>query len=177
MQIIVASKNPIKIRATAAAFRAQFPEHKIEVEGLSVDSGVADQPMSDEETRRGAQTRAANTQAAKPDADFWVGLEGGVDVIEGTLMTFAWMAIKSASGEFSQTRSPTLPLPPAIKTLVASGVELGEANDRVFATLNSKQGGGAYGLLTEGRYTRESIYTQTLVIALIPFVNPLYPQR
>jgi non-canonical (house-cleaning) NTP pyrophosphatase len=55
-------------------------------------------------------------------------------------------------------------------------MELGEANDRVFATVNSKQGGGAYGLLTDGRYTRESIYAQTLIIALTPFVNALYPQ-
>jgi non-canonical (house-cleaning) NTP pyrophosphatase len=45
----------------------------------------------------------------------------------------------------------------------------------VFATVTSKQGGGAYGLLTAGLYTRESIYTQTLILALIPFVNGLYP--
>ena len=54
-------------------------------------------------------------------------------------------------------------------------MELGDANDRVFSTVNSKQGGGAYGLLTGGRYTRESIYAQTLIIALTPFVNELYP--
>ena len=42
-------------------------------------------------------------------------------------------------------------------------------------TVDSKQGAGAYGLLTEGRYTRESIYTQTLIIALTPYVNALYP--
>ena len=40
--------------------------------------------------------------------------------------------------------------------------------DRVFATVNSKQGGGAFGLLTDGRYTREGIYRQTLELALIP---------
>ena len=68
-----------------------------------------------------------------------------------------------------------MPLPPAVKELVDAGMELGEANDRVFSTVNSKQGGGAYGLLTEGRYTRESIYTQTLIIALVPYVNALYP--
>lgn len=76
----------------------------------------------------------------------------------------------------SEARSATLPLPPAVRDLIADGMELGAANDRVFATLNSKQGGGAYGLLTDDRYTRGGIYTQTLVIALIPFVNALYPQ-
>ena len=37
-------------------------------------------------------------------------------------------------------------------------------------------GVGAIGLLTDGLYTRESIYRQTLIIALVPFVSPLFPQ-
>ena len=96
--------------------------------------------------------------------------------IGATREAFAWMAVKGTTGEISEARSTTLPLPPAIKELVESGMELGEANDKVFATINSKQGGGAFGLLTDGLHTRESIYAQTLVMALIPFVNPLYPQ-
>ena len=68
----------------------------------------------------------------------------------------------------------TLPLPPRVAELVESGLELGEANDRVFSTLNSKQGGGAFGLLTDGAMTREGVYTQTLVLALIPFVHELW---
>ena len=42
---------------------------------------------------------------------------------------------------------------------------------------NSKHGGGAFGLLTGGRYTREAIYTETLVIALVPFTNKLYEKE
>jgi inosine/xanthosine triphosphatase len=91
-------------------------------------------------------------------------------------MAFAWMAVQGPASGASEARSTTLPLPPAVKALVDDGMELGEANDRVFATMNSKQAGGAYGLLTGGLYTRESIYSQTLIIALIPFVNELYPQ-
>jgi non-canonical (house-cleaning) NTP pyrophosphatase len=34
--------------------------------------------------------------------------------------------------------------------------------------------GGAFGLLTNGIYTREGVYTEALVIALVPFVNELY---
>ena len=69
-----------------------------------------------------------------------------------------------------------MPLPPAVRDLVTQGVELGDANDQVFATANSKQKGGAYGLLTNGRLTRESVYRDTLIVALTPFVNPLYSQ-
>ena len=176
MKVIVASKNPVKIGAASEAFATVFPGATIDVCGIGVASGVGDQPDSDAETRAGARARASRANDALPDADFWVGLEGGVEVFDGQLMAFAWMAVKGRTGDISEARSATLPLPPAVKELVDAGVELGEANDRVFSTVNSKQGGGAYGLLTDGRYTRESIYAQTLSIALTPFVNRLYPQ-
>ncbi len=176
MKIVVASRNPVKLNAAREAFSAVYPDRKLEVAGVDVDSGVGDQPDSDAKTRDGARARALQARAAEPDADFWVGLEGGVDVFDDQLMAFAWMAVKGRQGDVSEARSATLPLPPAVKTLVDSGMELGEANDRVFSTVNSKQGGGAYGLLTDGRYTREGIYAQTLIIALTPFVNALYPQ-
>ena len=101
-----------------------------------------------EETRLGALNRVANARVAAPDADFWVGLEGGLDFFEGQLMAFAWMAVTDKHGTNSATRSVTLPLPPRVQELVGGGIELGEANDQVFSTLNSKQGGGAFGLLT-----------------------------
>ena len=91
-----------------------------------------------------------------------------------TLMTFAWMSICSADGRRGETRSVGLPLPPAIKALVDNGLELGDANDRVFGTVNSKHQGGAFGLLTDGRYTRESVYVEALCVALVPLVNPIY---
>lgn len=175
MKIAVASLNPVKIAAVEAAFRTQFPGADLEVIPLSVASGVSHQPLSDEQTRQGARNRVLNLQQRYPHADFWVGLEGGVDNFDGQLMAFAWMAIGRGDGAVSAARSATLPLPPMVQQLVADGLELGAANDRVFATRNSKQGGGAFGLLTEGLYTRESIYTQTLVLALIPFVNELWP--
>jgi inosine/xanthosine triphosphatase len=174
MKVVVASRNPAKQRAVREAFATQFPNKTIELLSADAASGVGDQPMTDDETRRGARNRANNASEAFPDATFWIGLEGGVEAFDEQLMAFAWMAIKGPAGEISEARSVTLPLPPAVKALMDSGLELGEANDRVFSTVNSKQKGGAYGLLSDGRYTREGIYCQTLIIALIPFVNELY---
>jgi len=176
VRVVVASRNPVKIGAAREAFAALFPGRTLDVTGIEVDSGVGDQPDSDAKTRQGARARALQAFDAEPAADFWVGLEGGVDVFDGQLMAFAWIAVKGRRGDIGEARSTTLPLPPSVKELVDAGLELGEANDRVFATANSKQGGGAYGLLTDGRYTREGIYAQTLIIALTPFVNRLYPQ-
>jgi len=176
MKVVVASRNPVKIGAAREAFGTLFPDATLELIPVDIDSGAGDQPTSDDATRLGARTRALRAKDETPEADFWIGLEGGIEVVDEQLMAFAWMAVQGRSGGISEARSVTLPLPPAVKELVASGMELGEANDRVFSTVNSKQGGGAYGLLTDGLYTREGIYSQTLILALTPFVNALYPQ-
>lgn len=174
MKIVVASQNPVKVAATRAAFAAMMPGTEPEFASVSAASGVSDQPTSDAETRRGARNRVRNAHTELPDADFWVGLEGGIEVYDEQLMAFAWMAVRDRSGHISDARSATLPLPAAVRKLIDGGMELGDANDRVFATVNSKQSGGAFGLLTDGLYTRESIYTQTLILALLPFVNEMY---
>ncbi|MEE4217110.1 MAG: inosine/xanthosine triphosphatase [Xanthomonadales bacterium] len=174
MKIIVASNNPVKVNACRKAFEQQFPGADLDIVSAEAESGVDDQPFSDEDTRHGAINRAHNASESSPDADYWVGLEGGVDTFNGQLMAFAWMAVLGKDGRTGTARTVTLPLPPAVKKLVEEGLELGDANDIVFSTVNSKHEGGAFGLLTDGRYTREGVYTETLVIALVPFVNGLY---
>jgi inosine/xanthosine triphosphatase len=175
MKILVTSHNPVKIEAVRNAFQSQFSGDEIHLVPVSVESCVSNQPMSDRETRQGARNRVNNARQMYGDADYWVGLEGGLDMFDDQLMAFAWMVIANRENQFSEARSATLPLPPGIQTLVRGGMELGEANDQVFSTLNSKQGGGAFGLLTDGLMTRESVYTQTLILALIPFVHELWP--
>ena len=172
--VVVASHNPVKLRAVERAFGRVLPGAAPNVAPVSVASGVSDQPASDSETRRGAIQRAHNARDASPDADYWVGLEGGVDRIDDQLTAFAWMAIVDRQAREGIARTVTLPLPPAVATLMDQGLELGEANDRVFATTNSKQQGGAFGLLTNGAYTRESVYVEALVVALIPLTHPLF---
>ena len=57
LRACVASTNPVKVGAVQQALAACFPDRAVEVEGCSVPSGVADQPMSDAETKRGAMNR------------------------------------------------------------------------------------------------------------------------
>ena len=156
------------------AFGAVFRDDDLDIVSAKISSGVADQPLSDEETRRGAKNRVKNARHEHPDAEFWVGIEGGVEMHGSELMTFAWMCIRRANGRTGEARTVTLSLPPAIRERVEAGMELGDANDEVFATDNSKAEGGAFGLLTEGRYTRESVYVEALTVALVPIVNDIY---
>lgn len=74
-KIIVASTNPAKISAVEDAFKHTFPDCQFSIEGISVDSGVRDQPMCADETLQGARNRVSNARQVAPDADYYVGLE------------------------------------------------------------------------------------------------------
>ena len=175
MKVVIASKNPVKIAATRNGFEAMFPETSFSFEGISVPSNVSNQPMSDQETWQGAKNRAENARIAKPQADFWVGIEGGIAEHNGQMEAFAWMVILDKMRQGS-AKTCTFFLPPKVCQLIEKGYELGEADDQVFGTDNSKQKGGAVGLLTGEIITRETLYRPAIILALIPFKQKaLYP--
>jgi inosine/xanthosine triphosphatase len=171
MKIVVASKNPVKIRAAARAFQRVLSPPELETRALSVPSGVSRQPSSDQETLKGASQRAQNAAQAIPEADYWVGIEGGIVEQDGQMAAFAWVVVLSQNGS-GKSRSGAFFLPPEIAELVRQGKELGEADDIVFGEQNSKQKDGAIGLLTGGAVDRQALYEQAVVLALVPFKNP-----
>lgn len=174
--ILVASKNPVKIQATAEGFRRMLPGAHFAVSGIDVDSGVSDQPSSDAETRNGAENRAASLRRSPFEGDYAVGIEGGIEVIGDQMFAFAWVVILGRT-QAGRSRSGTFVLPPRVQQLVAGGCELGDANDEVFAQHNSKQQGGAVGLLTAGVVGRQQLYEHAIQLALIPFKSTaLFPQ-
>ncbi|EGR3201869.1 inosine/xanthosine triphosphatase [Vibrio parahaemolyticus] len=166
-KVVIASLNPAKINAVKSAFQSAFPQQAFEFVGISVPSEVADQPMTNEETHRGAVNRVKNAKVEMPTADFYVGLEAG---IEGNV-TFAWMVIESDTHR-GESRSASLMLPPEVLAQLTDANELGDVMDKVFGTENIKQKGGAISLLTQNQLTRSSVYHQALILALIPFTNP-----
>jgi inosine/xanthosine triphosphatase len=162
--IKVASANPAKINAVASAFAEVFPDETLDVQGIAVASGVADQPMSSDETLLGAMNRVA--ELASFSADFRVAIEAGLD---GDF-TFAWMVIEH-KGKLGKARSASLMLPPAALLQLKQGKELGDVMDVMFNQDNIKQKGGAIALLTQNKLSRSSVYHQALILAMIPFLN------
>jgi inosine/xanthosine triphosphatase len=169
MKIVIASENPVKLNAVKKGFKAFFCD--FEVECITTSSGVSEQPLTDRETQLGARNRVAEARKRIHDADFWVGIEGGVQSEEKGLAAFAWIVIYSA-GKTGEARTATFFLPPKVAHLVAGGLELGDANDLVFKESNSKQKTGAVGLLTHNAIDRTELYRQAVIMALIPFINP-----
>jgi len=170
-KVIIASKNPVKIQAVKNGFRKMFSAQGFEFMGISVPSNVNDQPFSSEETFTGARNRARNASKEIKDADFYVGIEGGIDQIGNEMQAFAWVVI-NACGRNGKSRTGAFFLPRKIAALLKKGKELGEADDLVFKRKNSKQQNGAVGILTGNVIDRTKYYEEAIILALIPFKNP-----
>jgi len=169
--IIVASLNPVKADAVLNGFQRLFSDVNFEIEPVSVPSGVSDQPMSDQDARQGAITRAEYARQKYTQGDYWVGVEGGCDYLMGEMVAFAWIVILS-NEQRGSARTALFRLPGEVQALVETGMELGDADDHIFGRENSKQKSGAVGILTGDVVTRTSLYEQAVILALIPFKNP-----
>lgn len=169
-RIIVGSANPVKVQSVRRAFEAAL-SGPFDVLGVKVSSGVSDQPLTDAATLQGAGNRAHRAREMQPDADFWVGIEGGVGRYNGAFEAFGWVYVLHADRS-SSSRSATFPLPGSIQTRLADGEELGPLIDELFGVHNIKQKGGAVGMLSRELISREALYRQPLILALIPFMQP-----
>jgi inosine/xanthosine triphosphatase len=154
-----------------------LPGEELELQVVSVPSGVSIQPMSSAETLQGAFNRARGAMEMVPSGDFWVGIEGGVEEAEGEMAAFAWVVVLTRD-KAGKGRSGTFFLPERIAQLIRSGKELGEADDIVFGKTNSKQKNGAIGILTGDVIDRARLYEGAVILALVPFRNPdLYAEK
>lgn len=170
-KITVASLNPVKINTTKDGFIKMFPDEEFVVTGVSVPSGVSDQPKTRQETLMGAFNRAENASKTSPDSDFWVGIEGGLEEVDEGMETFAWIVIKGKEGKWGKGKTGSFFLPEKVAALVREGRELGDADDIVFGLQNSKQANGSVGILTGNVLTRTTFYEPAVILALIPFKN------
>jgi inosine/xanthosine triphosphatase len=171
VNIAVASTNPVKIEAARRGFQQAFPKQTLLVQGFSVSANTPDQPIGDRQTYQGACSRIAALQQAAPDFTFFVGIEGGVEKdAEDGYASFAWIVLGNGRQQYT-SRTATFPLPPAVCRLLDEGLELGDADDRVFGCSQSKLVNGAVGLLTADRISRTDLLAQSVFLALIPYQN------
>jgi non-canonical (house-cleaning) NTP pyrophosphatase len=109
MLITVGSKNPAKLKAVQIAvdevilkvgwdllINASATPNTLKslvVEGVDVHSGVSDQPMSDEESIKGAITRAKAAFDTNKNSSFGIGLEGGIQQVGDRYFESGWIAV------------------------------------------------------------------------------------
>jgi inosine/xanthosine triphosphatase len=170
IKVAVGSLNPVKISAVKSAFKLMLGE--CEVIGLSVPSGISDMPMSFTEITQGARNRAlAALQAG--EADYGVGLEGGLDETDLGQFLMGFVAIVDKAGKWGYSRGEGLYMPDRIiRAIKESGKELGEVMDDLRGVKNSKQHEGCVGYFTDNLIDREESFRNPTICALSRFKKP-----
>lgn len=168
MKVLVGSTNPVKLNSVRRVFERVWGE--VEVVGVSVSSGVDEQPRSEEETVRGAINRAR--EAIKHGGDYGVGLEGGVYEQDGKLFECAWCAVVSNDDREGLGGGLRFELPPKVAKKIKEGGELGPVMNEFLDREDVKKQEGAVGVLTKKHVTRTSGYMQIVYLALMKFLSP-----
>jgi inosine/xanthosine triphosphatase len=161
------------------------PNAQFEVVGVEVPSGVNHTPLTRAEIMAGAQQRAeALAQMARERNEDWryfVGLEGGLDVIEQNgrrlvfLENWAYVADTAGRSAYGQSGSISIPAPLAVEVL-DRGAELAAAIDAYAGGHGIRDAQGAWGILTRNLITRQDAFRVAVINAFAPFFNAaLYP--
>jgi inosine/xanthosine triphosphatase len=181
-RIAVGSKRAPKVDAVRAALQAfgplLHPKSNFEVTGFEVATGVSHTPFSRGELMAGARGRgeALMNLAAARGASYFVGLEGGLDVINenGRRLVFleSWAFVSDTRGSGFYGRSGAILLPDALASEVLErGTELSQAIDAYTGIRGIRDSQGAWGVLTRNLIDRQESFRIAVISAFAPFFN------
>ena len=178
-KVLIGSKNRIKIESARQSFSKFFK--LVEIKGLRVNSGVSVQPFN-EDTFTGAKNRAEHAKRINDEqclnADFFVGIEGGVLQLHKRWFQFTVIHILDSKHRDSLGTTGLYELPNWIVEKLLAGIELAHIIDELAKDTNTKEKQSASGFFTNGEVDRLKNYTQAVTFALIPFLqDSLYFQR
>jgi inosine/xanthosine triphosphatase len=193
--IAVGSVRKPKLHAVSAALESfadlLSPDAPCEVVGIEVASGVSHTPATREELMRGARQRAeALVQVARRESQGWnffVGLEGGLDVISEAperahafqtglaqprrVFLESWAYV--TDGHVGHLGcSGAIEVPEALACEVLDrGIELSEAIDKFAGAAGIRDAQGAWGVLSRNLISRQEAFRVAVIAAFAPFYN------
>lgn len=172
MQIFVGSTNPVKINAVIVAASEKWPE--VTVGSFEVKSGINEQPMSDEETKQGAENRARlvlkeglrQTKVAPKEVCLGIGLEGGVFKFEDELWSTVWAIVVDQQSNIYSSNGARFKIPAIIAQSILTGGEMGPVVSQLFGGVDVKRTNGAIGVITKNFVDRTEEYSGIIKLAL-----------
>jgi inosine/xanthosine triphosphatase len=168
MKVAVGTVNPVKVDAVRNVFGRLY--EGVEVEGRKVGSGVPDQPFGSE-TIRGAINRARNAYRTG-DYDYGVGIEAGLSDVEGYVLDIQFCAIVDHETTTIGCGSGFQYPPAVLAEVLSGGREVGDVMSELTGIEKLGQKMGAIGYLSRGMLDRTQLTEQSVLMALIPRLNP-----
>ena len=171
MKILMGTKNPGKIEGARQAFEKYFDS--VEIEGISVESEVGNQPFN-EEILQGAKNRVKNlkkyAKENKLDIDFYVSSEAGITNSLGEWIDINCVVIEDSKGFQSIGTSQGFPIPEKYIEEIKQ-TELGKVMDKIFSGKDLGIGKGGISYLTKNEVSRIDLTRNAFVMALIKHIN------
>ena len=171
MKILMGTKNPGKIEGARQAFEKYFTD--IEIEGISVESEVGNQPIN-EEIFQGAKNRVKNLKIyAKEngiEADFYISSEAGITNLLGDWIDINAVVIEDSKGFQSVGTSQGFPIPEKYIEEIKE-TELGKVMDKIFCGNELGKGKGGISFLTKNEISRIDLTRNAFIMALTSHIN------
>ena len=164
MIVAVASLNEAKINAV----REALSHLSTQVFGIECSSGVSPQPMNEEETMKGAMNRA---RIASQQADYGVGIESGLSMINGRTFESGWVCVVTKEGQVGLASSNRYEIRKPVLELIEQGLELSEAIEQLTGLSDIKTQKGMSGVITNGIINRSDSYRDAVLLAFAPFLS------
>ena len=187
MRVAIGSTRAPKVEAVKEAWEifsskiVGATDEAIEFAPFNVPTQTPDMPITVEQLMSGARERAERLmlqlKREKAEADFYVGLEAGFNVVDPRgarrhVFLESWVFVSDGhEGYFGHGGG--LPVPRAISSQVLDrGIELGIVIDLFAQQQDVSSQQGAWGVLTRDIFNRQHAFVVALIAAFAPFYNP-----
>lgn len=152
-------------------------ENKNNIEYIleKVPSDISDMPLSIEETMQGAKNRAKNLVKLGIDADFYIGIEWGVNVVWEKSYLWWVMYIENKDNEGHFGFSPFMEIPKEVhRLLFEEWKELGPIMWELSGKTDIRSENGSMWAWSEDMLTRKDEFSAAFKAAISPFYNEYY---
>ena len=175
MKIAVGTTRKPKLDAVKNALTKLYPNKNIEIIAEKVESDVSDQPMSLKEIAQGAYNRAHNLIKKDIQADYYLGIEGGIwdnNFVNNKRSFLTGVVYVTNKKEDGFGYGPSVELTKYMhKQLFERGRELADVIDEITNKTDVRSGSGTIGELTKDNITRSKSFEDMIIIAMSKFYN------
>ncbi len=124
MKVVLGSINEDKREIVEKAYKEIY--FNVKVVSVKVNSGITDQPLDRETTKKGAINRAREAKKVFQKADFWLGLEAGLNECYKKMYLITYACLIDPNGNEFIGKGEKISLPDEVSGKIRRGERFGK---------------------------------------------------